>query len=419
MVLNTANAPIVFRVGVREPPLEVEEAVALVDKFASDNEVDRLLVEMLRSPSPQTDRQEADTRLRDFVARIVAPRIESLTGQAPKLDSMGNLLWRHDPPSSSHAGGLLLMAYAMTFPPASMTDPYSGALVSGEPFQIAGPCAWGRGACEQKGALVAMIAAAGILTRLGRSLGEPLFLVVSLAGETGRHDAAQFLLERSRLEARHGIVGLGTRNRVCLGNKGRVDVELMVRGKSTHSSTPWDGINAIEGARRVMDRLDRVVLEANHPDLGHSTLTATRIESGPAASHTVQDYCRLVLDRRLLPGEDPDAAIEEIETVLSELEPWKVEIKRGATMYPSEVPPGCPVAASLKTACEIILKKKAKVFYSPASLDAGFLNKKGIETVMFGPGDLRFAHTDQEMVSLEEVRAAARIYAAAALQMLA
>jgi acetylornithine deacetylase len=268
------------------------------------------------------------------------------------------------------------MAYAMTFPPASMTDPYSGALVSGEPFQIAGPCAWGRGACEQKGALAAMIAAAGILTRLGRSLREPLFLVVSLAGETGRHDAAQFLLGHSRLEARHGIVGLGTGNRVCLGNKGRVDVELMVRGKSTHSSTPWDGINAIEGARRVMDRLDRVVLEANHPDLGHSTLTATRIESGPAASHTVQDYCRLVLDRRLLPGEDPDAAI-----------------KRGATMYPSEVPPGCPVAASLTTACENILKKKAEVFYSPASLDAGFLNKKGIETIMFGPGDLRFAHS--------------------------
>ncbi len=401
-----------------EKKLSPEEAVALVNKFARDDEVDRLLVEILRSPSPQTDRLEADPGVRNFVSGTVAPWIESLTGQPPKLDGMGNLLWTPDAPTGSRAGGLLLMAYAMTFPPASMPDPYSGAVVSGAPFQISGPCAWGRGACEQKGALAAMIAAAGILTRSGCSLREPFFLVVSLAGETGRHDAAQFILEHSRLEARYGIVGLGTNNRVCLGNKGRVDVEIMVRGKSTHSSTPWDGINAIEGARRVMDRLDRVVLEANHPDLGHSTLTATRIESGPAASHTVQDYCRLVLDRRLLPGEDPNAAIEEIETALSGLEPWKVEIKRGATMYPSEVPPGCPVAASLKTACEIILKKKAEVFYSPASLDAGFLNKKGIETLMFGPGDLRFAHTDREMVSLEEVRAAARIYAAAALHTL-
>jgi acetylornithine deacetylase len=399
--------------------LKIEEAVALVGKFAREDEVDRLLVEMLRSPSPQTDRQEADPGLCDFVARIVAPRIESLTGQPPKLDSMGNLLWMIGPPSASHAGGLLLMAYAMTFPAASMINPYSGAIVSGESFQIAGPCAWGRGGCEQKGALAAMIAAAGILTRSGCPLRKPLFLVVSLAGETGRHDAAQFLLEHSQLEARFGIVGLGTSNRVCLGNKGRVDVELMIRGKSTHSSTPWDGINAIEGARRVMDRLDGLLLERNHPNLGRSTLTATRIESGPAASHTVQDYCRLVLDRRLLPGEDPDAAIEEIEKALSGLEPWRVELKRGATMYPSEVPQGCHIAASLKTACEQILKKKAEVFYSPASLDAGFLNRKGIETLMFGPGNLRFAHTDQEMVSLEEVRAAARIYAAAALHILA
>jgi len=53
--------------------LSPEEAVALVDKFARDDEVDRLLVEILRSPSPQTDRLEADPGVRDFVASIVAP----------------------------------------------------------------------------------------------------------------------------------------------------------------------------------------------------------------------------------------------------------------------------------------------------------------------------------------------------------
>ena len=56
--------------------------------------------------------------------------------------------------------------------------------------------------------------------------------------------------------------------------------------------------------------------------------------------------------------------------------------------------------------------------YSHAARDAGFLNRHGIETGMFGQGDLRFAHTGQEVVSLDEVRAAARIYAAAALHTL-
>lgn len=88
-------------------------------------------------------------------------------------------------------------------------------------------------------------------------------------------------------------------------------------------------------------------------------------------------------------------------------------------MYPSEVQPNAPIAEALQAACAAISKGSTEAFYSPAALDAGFLNRMGIETVMFGPGDLRFAHTDQELVSLIEVRDAARIYAAAALKLLA
>jgi acetylornithine deacetylase/succinyl-diaminopimelate desuccinylase-like protein len=66
-----------------------------------------------------------------------------------------------------------------------------------------------------------------------------------------------------------------------------------------------------------------------------------------------------------------------------------------------------------------LTKRGAGLFYSPAALDAGFFNRNGVETIMFGPGDLRFAHTDKEAVSLQEVRDAAKIYAATALQILA
>ncbi|HEX5022233.1 MAG TPA: M20/M25/M40 family metallo-hydrolase, partial [Candidatus Binatia bacterium] len=65
-----------------------------------------------------------------------------------------------------------------------------------------------------------------------------------------------------------------------------------------------------------------------------------------------------------------------------------------------------------------LTKREAELFYSPAALDAGFFNHNGIEAIMCGPGDLRLAHTDQEAVSLQEVRDAAKIYAATALQML-
>ncbi len=382
-------------------------------KLANDDEIDKLLVDLLRAPSPQTELQEADPNLKEFVAEFVKPRLELLTGSAAVLDGMGNLLWQSG--ATSEQPGLLLMGYAMTFPAGGMKEPFSGTIIDGAPFGIAGSCAMGRGACEQKGALAAMMYAAALVARSKVKLRAPLYLAVSLAGETGRHDAAQFILENNPINAKSGIVGLGTNNRICLGNKGRIDVEITVRGKSAHSSMPWDGVNAVDGARKVLERLDRLPLGREHAGLGRATLTVTQIKSAPEISHTVPDSCRIVLDRRLLPGDDPDVALREIRDAVADLPPWSVEVSRGAFMYPSEVGVDCGVAVAAGNASRALKGQDGEVFYSPAALDAGYLNQRGIETIMFGPGDLRFAHTDQEVVSLHQVRAAARIYAATAL----
>jgi len=315
--------------------------------------------------------------------------------------------------------GLLLMGYAMTFPAGGMKEPFSGAIVDGAPFGITGNCAMGRGACEQKGALAAMIYAAALVARSGVKLRAPLYLAVSLAGETGRHDAAKFILDNNPISAKAGIVGLGTNNRICLGNKGRIDVEITVRGKSAHSSMPWDGINAVDGARKVLERIDRLALGREHPGLGKATLTVTQIKSAPEISHTVPDTCRITLDRRLLPGDDPDIALEEIRNALADLAPWSVEVTRGAFMFPSEVSTNYAVASAVRSASRELNGQDVEVFYSSAALDAGYLNQRGIETIMFGPGDLRLAHTDQEVVSIQELRDAARFYAASALELLA
>lgn len=391
------------------------EALAIVERCARNDEIDRLLVDLLRYPSPQTERLEADPALKKFIAAGIAPRIAELTGSAGTLDAMGNLVWCS---GDSGSGGLLLMGYAMTFPAASMEEPFSGAIVDGAPFGIASRCAVGRGACEQKGALAAMLYAAAMVRRAQIELRSPLMLAVSLAGETGRHDAAKVILENDGIDAHAAIVGLGTGNRICLGNKGRIDIEIIVRGKSAHSSMPERGVNAVDGFRRVMERLDRLPL-GTHASLGAATLAVTQLRSEPEISHTIPDVCRVTLDRRLLPGEDPDAAFLAIQNTLNEVAGWSIEVRRGAFMFPSEVERDCVVAAAAASASRELTKREAELFYSPAALDAGFLNQQGIETIMLGPGDLRFAHTDQEVVSLQEVRDAAKIYAATALQMLA
>jgi acetylornithine deacetylase/succinyl-diaminopimelate desuccinylase-like protein len=393
------------------------DAIKIVNQCANDDEIDKLLVDLLRAPSLQTHLQESDPNLKKFVAEFVKPRMESLTESTGVLDGMGNLLWQ----CGDHAGepGLLLMGYAMTFPAGAMKEPFSGTIVDGKPFGVDGNCVMGRGACEQKGALAAMLYAAAIVARSRLKLRAPLYLAVSLAGETGRHDAAKFILENNRINARAGIVGLGTNNRVCLGNKGRIDVEITVRGKSAHSSMPCDGVNAVDGARKVLERLDGLGLGKEHAGLGKATLTVTHIKSSPEISHTVPDTCRITLDRRLLPGDDPDLVLSEIRDAVRDLPPWSIKVTRGAFMYPSEVDADCAVAAAVRSACRALKGQESEVFYSPAALDAGYLNQRGIEAIMFGPGDLRFAHTDQEVVSIQDVCEAARIYAGLALVMLA
>jgi len=394
------------------------EAFAVVHRCARDEEIDRLLVDLLRYPSPQTERFEADPQLKKFIAEMVAPRLARLTGRAGVIDAMGNLIWRLGGASGEHRRGFLLMAYAMTFPAASMNEPYSGALVDGTGFGASAQCALGRGACEQKGALAGMIYASAIIARANVALRGPLILAVSMAGETGRHDAAKFILENDAISARYAIVGLGTSNRVCLGNKGRIDVEIIVRGKSAHSSMPWQGANAVDGFRRVMERLDQVPLGAGHHGLGNATLAVTQVKSGPDISHTIPDVCHAVLDRRLLPGEDPDSAFRDIQDALKEVAGWNIDVVRGPLMYPSEVAKDCALAAAAASASRKLTQREAESSYSSAALDAGFLNRNGLETIMFGPGDLRLAHTDREAVSLQEVRDAAKIYAATALQLL-
>ncbi len=398
--------------------MDVREAFRIADEHVDDAELDALFAELLRAPSEHTELMEADPAVTAFIADVVAPRLEAFSGTAPRIDGMGNLLWQFGGAASDPADGLLVVGYAMTYPASTMPEPFSGKVVPGEPYGLEGPCVWGRGGCEQKAALAAMLAGTAAVTRSGRELARPLSLAVSTAGETGRHDAARYMLEREGLAARYGIVGLGTTNRVCLGNKGRIDVDVVVRGKSCHSSTPWAGINAVDGARAVLERLDGLVDGLSHPELGEASLVATHIESGPDILHTIQDHCRLTLDRRLLPGDDPAEALAVITQALADLEPWEVEVTRGNFMYPAEVSEDSEVAVALAAAGELVGETGPPLWF-PAALDAGYLNEKGIETVMFGPGDLAFAHTDAEVVPLEQVRRAARVYAAAALQMLA
>ena len=201
----------------------------------------------VRHPSPQTDAFEREPQVQSFIADEVVPLVQEF-GLPWRRDGMGNLLVELGPERADKV--LMLMAYAMTHPANRMRDPYAGELIE----DASGTYVRGRGVSEQKGALAAALAA--VKTAADRlSLRGRLVFAVSTAGETGRHDAAISICGTLDLAPTLAVIAIGTGGRVALANKGRVDVVVTVRGKASHSSMPWTGVNAIEGARRVLDRV--------------------------------------------------------------------------------------------------------------------------------------------------------------------
>jgi acetylornithine deacetylase len=288
-----------------------------------------------------------------------------------------------------------------------MTEPFSGDLVE----RSERTAVRGRGVAEQKGALAAAIIAVDRAHRMGELAGRLIF-ALSSAGETGRHDAATCILDNLGYTPTLGIVALGTNNRVTLGNKGRLDVEVTVYGQAAHSSTPSAGINAIDGARKVLDRLDALSLGGEeHPMLGKATLTSTRIESFPAATHTIQNEVRLTFDRRLLPGQDPQDAFDQIMTALDGFEgSWRIETKRGPYMYPCEISREGKLFRAVTAARTSMGLPPPEPLYSHGALDAGFLVARGCEAAMWGPGRMELFHSNEEYLLVQELTLGAQDY---------
>jgi acetylornithine deacetylase/succinyl-diaminopimelate desuccinylase-like protein len=365
-----------------------------------------LACRLVRFPSPQTDQMEFEPAVQAFIGSCVEPMLKEW-GLPIRRDRMGSLIAELGPRDARSS--VLLMTYAMTHPAATMRDPFAGEVIA----TPQGPAVRGRGVAEQKGALAAALAAmAQLLQRT--DLKRRLVFVLSSAGETGRHDAAREILSALSVPPTLGVVAIGSNGRVALGNKGRIDIEIEIGGTASHSSTPWAGVNAIDGAYIVLDVLKSLRLDSvSHPALGKATLTSTSIESWPKATHTIQNRVRLILDRRLLPGEDPDAAFAEIEQLAksaSASAPWTIDVRRGPFMYPCVISNDGAFLRHVRAGHAAQGLPAPETFYSHGALDAGFLVHQGCEASMWGPGRMELFHTNDESLLIEELVAGAKAY---------
>ena len=265
---------------------------------------------------------------------------------------------------------------------------------------------YGRGACDAKGSVAAMMEALCELARKGSPAGTEV-IFAGLVDEENCQGGSR-ALAASGLRADLAIVGEPTRLQVVTCHKGDIWLTLETSGRAAHGSRPELGRNAIHEMARIVTWLETSytahLRRRRHPILGHATVNVGTI-SGGAQANIVPDRCTITIDRRTLPGET-DASVRREFKVLLRARGFAAKLgsAKGAPCAPMETDHRLPlVRAFLESVGQ---RRPVGVNYY---CDASVLAAAGIPSVVFGPGDIAHAHTADEWISLESLERGRRM----------
>lgn len=303
-------------------------------------------------------------------------------------------------------GGLMLNSHLDTVPVENMSiDPFDPVVRDGRVY--------GRGACDAKGSIAAMITA--LVAHANSPKRRTPIVFAATADEEFSFGGAWKLIERD-WPVNACVVGEPTKLTSIIAHKGLVRWLMKVTGTSAHGATPQLGHSAIYDGARVALALEAYAQElatrAPHPLLGLPTLNVGRVAGGSAVN-IVPDSCEFEVERRLLPGEDGRAAVRDCEEWLRDRmggdirfvvsDPYLVD-------PPLDTPPHASVVRAVGDAHSSEFGTPSVIEGAHYGTDGSKLARAGIETVVCGPGDIAQAHTCDEFIEIEQVEKAVRLY---------
>ena len=259
---------------------------------------------------------------------------------------------------------------------------------------------YGRGACDTKGSVAAMVST---LCNLAKEGQRPATTEIMFAGPVDEENSRA--LAASGFKADLAIVGEPTRLQVVTAHKGSLWLRFETKGKSAHGARPELGRNAVHEMSRIVNLIETdyaaSLRRRSHPLLGRATVSVGVINGG-TQPNIVPDHCYIVVDRRTLPGETEAGVQREIFQMFKQ-RGLRAECadNKLAPCHPLETDPKLPLVAQLLG--QVRQSKPAGVHYFS---DAAVLAEGGIPSVVFGPGDIAQAHTGDEWVDLAELERA-------------
>jgi len=314
-----------------------------------------------------------------------------------------NIVAYYDAPGAYET--IMFEAHQDTVPVEDMTiDPFGAVIADGKLY--------GRGACDIKGGMAAMLAAFARIVREKPRHAQSVVMACAVDEEFTFRGVLELVLSGLRPDL--AIVAEPTSLDIVNAHKGVVRWHLKTSGRACHSSNPDLGVNAIYRMGHVLIGIEQFAAELKQsrsdPLLGPPTISVGRIEGGISVN-TVPDECTIEIDRRVVSGEDPARAPAELQAFLQrQLEPEVPVHCDPPWMCKQALGPEGSVEAVRRLGQAIdAVRGRHVVRAVPYGTDASTLAEAGVPSVVFGPGDIAQAHTCDEWTPLDEVEQASEI----------
>jgi putative selenium metabolism hydrolase len=378
-----------------------------------EREVVDFLVDLLAIPSPSGKEGRVTERIAGEMSRLGFDEV--------RIDGLGNVIGRVG------RGPRLVAfdAHVDTVLPGDRSqwsfDPFGSHVSEGK--------VWGRGAADQKGGLAAMVHAGRIVRELGLGRDFTLLFIGSVQEEDCEGMAWKYLIEEEKIKPELVVLTEPTSLAIYRGHRGRMEIEVGMRGRSCHGSAPERGDNAAYKAARMALEIEKLNERlAVDTFLGRGTVAVTEIVSGSPSLCAVPDTARLHLDRRLTAGETKASAVTEVREAaaragLSEADVTVPEYRKPShtgkivpyeKYFPTWVlEENSPWLKKAVSAYNGLFQREPKVDkWTFSTNGVGIMPAYGISCLGFGPGHEPQAHAVDEYCPVEDLPIAAAFYAA-------
>ncbi len=386
---------------------EIQKRVA-----ASRNDIIKFMREICAIPS-------MDSKIGPVGERIGA-EMRWLKYDEVRFDKMGNIMGRVGNGSKVIVYDSHIDTVGIGDRSAWGWDPFEGKVENG--------VLYARGACDEKGSTPGMVHGLAIARDLGLLEGWTAYYFGNMEEWCDGIAPNTFVEVDPKVRPDFVVIGEPTKMLVYRGHKGRVEIKVVAKGKSAHAASNHLGDNAlykmlelISGIRDLEPKL------GDHEFLGHGKITVSDMQVKTPSINAVPDEATIYIDRRLTFGEDKNAAIEQVRSLIPPAHRDSITVEEMFYDDPSYTGFVFPVdkyfpawayeeshpivRAGQKTRTLIGLPDAPSGKWNFSTNGIYWAGKAKIPSIGFGPGDEETAHTIHDSVPLDDMVKATEFYA--------